>query len=74
MRTLLSLSAIVGLLLYGTGCGTNRATVIDSSADVVRLGPNVYGSVYVWNEATKAWTLTGKIHLPEGWYAGPPPP
>jgi len=45
--------------------------VIDSHADVVRLGPGVRGKVYVWRDG--AWTLTGKVTLPEGWYAGPGP-
>jgi hypothetical protein len=45
--------------------------VIDSRADVVRLGPDVRGTVYVWRDG--AWTKTGKVKLPEGWFAGPLP-
>jgi hypothetical protein len=45
--------------------------VIDSASDVVRLGPNVTGKVYIWRDG--AWQLTKKTKLPEGWYAGPGP-
>jgi hypothetical protein len=45
--------------------------VLDSQADVVRLGPDVRGKVYVWQAG--CWTLTRKVTLPEGWYAGPGP-
>ena len=48
-----------------------RTVVLDSQSDVVRLGDNVRGNVYVWQNG--AWTKTGKVTLPEGWYAGPPP-
>ena len=70
MRTLLRLFGIVGLLLCVSGCAT-RTVVLDSQSDVVRLGNNVRGNVYVWQDG--AWTKTGKVTLPEGWYAGPPP-
>lgn len=43
--------------------------MLDSQSDVVRLGSNVRGNVYVWQNG--AWTKTGKVTLPEGWYAGP---
>lgn len=45
--------------------------MIDPRADIVRLGPDVRGSVYVMQNGR--WTLTGKTRLPEGWYAGPGP-
>lgn len=48
-----------------------RTVVIDSSSDVVRLGPGVRGPVYVLKDG--AWVRTGKVTLPEGWYAGPGP-
>ena len=70
MRTLLSLCASVGLLTCAAGCAT-RAVVLDSQADVVRLGKGVRGQVYIWQDG--CWTLTGKVTLPEGWYAGPGP-
>lgn len=73
MRTHLRLLGIVGLLLCGNGCAIfqTRTVVLDSQSDVVRLGSNVRGNVYVWQSG--AWTKTGKVTLPEGWYAGPPP-
>jgi hypothetical protein len=43
--------------------------VIDSHADVVRLGADVSGHVYVMRDGK--WQDGGKCHLPEGWYAGP---
>lgn len=74
MRTLRNLFVTVGLLLCASGCAT-KTTVIDSRADVVRLGKGVRGPVYIWDKTTSAWTLTrGKTTLPEGWFAGPPPP
>jgi hypothetical protein len=70
MSTRLKLSALVGLLICATSCAT-RTVVIDASADIVRLGPNVTGKVYIWRDG--AWQLTKKTKLPEGWYAGPGP-
>lgn len=58
------------MILWLPGCAT-KTVVIDSRADVVRLGPDVRGSVYLWQAGQ--WVKTGKVHLPEGWYAGPPP-
>lgn len=70
MPKLLHLFAVVGTLGFVTGCAT-RAVVIDPRVDVVRLGPDVRGSVYVWQNGQ--WVLTKKTQLPEGWYAGPGP-
>ena len=70
MRTLRNLSVIVGLIIFATSCAT-KTIVLDSSADVVRIGPDVTGKVYVWQDG--AWRLSGKVTLPEGWYAGPGP-
>ena len=42
---------------------------IKESSDVVRLGPDVTGKVYVRREGE--WVLSkNKVKLPEGWYAG----
>lgn len=71
MRTLLKLCAIAGLLICASGCATNRAIVLDSNRDVVRLGRDIRGHVYVWQNG--AWQLVGPVTLPEGWYAGPGP-
>ena len=52
------------------GCGTTRVTFLDSSDDLVRLGPDVEGKVYFYKDGT--WVLSkNKVRLPEGWYAGP---
>jgi hypothetical protein len=70
MRTLRTICALAGLIIFATSCAT-RTVVIDSASDVVRLGPNVTGKVYIWRDG--AWQLTKKTKLPEGWYAGPGP-
>lgn len=70
MRTLLMTCALGGIITWLTGCAT-KTIVIDSQADVVRLGPGVRGPVYVWRDG--GWRLTGRVTLPEGWYAGPGP-
>lgn len=62
--------ASLGLAICATSCAA-RTVVLDSQADVVRLGPGVRGKVYVWQAG--GWTLTRKVTLPEGWYAGPGP-
>lgn len=66
----LTLFALAGLVICATGCAT-RTIVLDRNRDVIRLGPDVRGTVYVWRDG--AWTLSGKVTLPEGWYAGPGP-
>ena len=70
MRTLRLIFAVVGLITFATSCGT-RTILLDSSADIVRIGPNVTGKVYIWQDG--GWRLSGKVTLPEGWYAGPGP-
>ncbi len=76
MRTLLKACGAVGLIgcVAGlTGCAMfqPRTVLIDSQSDVVRLGPDVRGPVYVMRNGQ--WVLTGRVTLPEGWYAGPGP-
>jgi len=45
--------------------------VINSDADLVRIGPDVTGHVYV-RDAKGDWNLSkNKVTLPPGWYAGP---
>lgn len=70
MRKLLQLCALAGIGIWLTSCAT-RTVVLDRQNSVVRLGPDVRGHVYVWDQG--AWTRTGKVTLPEGWYAGPGP-
>ena len=46
--------------------------MLDSQQDVVRLGDDVVGHVYTWQDGR--WVLSGnKVKLPQGWYAGPGP-
>lgn len=71
MQTLLKLLKIVGISILLTSCAT-KVVVIDSSSDVVRLGNNVKGSVYI-QQQDGSWTKCKSVHLPEGWYAGPGP-
>jgi hypothetical protein len=47
--------------------------MLDTQADVVRLGKGVRGPVLVYNKEHEAWEAAGKVTLPEGWYAGPGP-
>lgn len=70
MKTLLSLFLIVGVITLNSGCAT-RVVVVDSQADVVRIGKDVVGSGYVWKDGQ--WELVKSIKYPEGWYAGPMP-
>lgn len=70
MQRLRSLFATLGLAICATGC-LPKTVVVDSQSDVVRIGPDVNGSVYVYREGK--WVRTGRIKLPEGWYAGPGP-
>jgi hypothetical protein len=42
---------------------------VDTSADLIRIGPNVSGKCYVLKNGE--WVLSkNKVKLPEGWYAG----
>ena len=52
-----------------TGCGSTRVVFVDTQSDLVRIGPDVEGRVYVLKNGE--WTLSkNKMKLPEGWYAG----
>lgn len=48
------------------GCGATRAVFIHSG-DLIRIGPNVKGRVYVLKNGE--WVLTKRVTIPEGWYA-----
>ena len=42
-------------------------------SDLVKLGPDVRGKVYVFTEGQ--WVLSdNECSIPEGWIAAPPPP
>ena len=63
-----TLLAIVSLFLL-VGCGSTRVVFVDTQSNLIRLGPNVEGRVYVLKNGE--WTLSkNKVKLPEGWYAG----
>lgn len=69
MRKHLKKLSLIGSALCVIGCATSRTVVIDATRDIVRLGPDVRGHVYVYRAGQ--WQLTGdKVTLPEGWYAG----
>lgn len=78
MQTLRRTLKIAGAILFALtiqSCATRTTVVIDSSSDIVRLGPDVRGHVYIWDTNTKTWALsTDKVTLPAGWYAGPMDP
>jgi len=60
------------MIMLGTACGTTRVVFVDTQADLVRLGPDVKGTVYVSKDGQ--WIKSkNKVHLPEGWIAGPLP-
>ena len=61
---------IVGVIMFATACGTTRIVFVDTSSDVVRIGPGgAVGKVYVRKGGE--WILgKNKVRLPEGWYAG----
>lgn len=54
-------------LLLLTSCGTTRAVFIHDG-DLIRIGPNVSGRVYVLKGGE--WVLTKETKIPEGWFAG----
>ncbi len=62
------LALTFGLILF-TGCGSTRVVFVDTQNNLVRLGPDVSGKVYVLKDGE--WVLSkNKVKLPEGWYAG----
>ena len=59
------------LLAFVSGCGSTRVVFVDSSeGNLVRLGPDVRGRVFIWNGEFWEGPSKNKIKLPEGWYAG----
>ena len=74
MRILLTLLPSAMLVATAAGCATERVAVIDRQSDWVKLGPDVRGHVYVWDEDIHDWSKASRrITLPEGWVAGPEP-
>ncbi len=65
LKTILLISAA----LFFMGCGSTKVVFVDTHAQMVRIGPDVRGKVYVLKNGE--WILSkNKMHLPEGWYAG----
>lgn len=72
MHKLLKILSVGGIITLGTACGTTRVVFVDTEADLVRIGPDVSGKVYVRTDGE--WVLSkNKVKLPEGWIAGPLP-
>lgn len=58
--------------MCATSCGTTKVVFVDTQADLVRIGPDVSGKVYVHKNGE--WVLSkNKVKLPHGWIAGPLP-
>ena len=55
--------------LFLLGCGSTRVVFVDTQSNLVRIGPNVEGKIYVLKNGE--WILSkNKVKLPEGGYAG----
>ena len=55
--------------LFFMGCGSTKVVFVDTQSQMVRIGPNVTGKVYVLKNGE--WVLSkNNMQLPEGWYAG----
>ena len=70
MQRLTRCCAIIGAPIFATACGTTKIVFVDTSADIVRIGPGgAVGKVYVRKGGE--WILgKNRVRLPEGWYAG----
>ena len=69
MKQLLKLSAVLVISTFFLGCGSTRVVFVDTQENLVRLGKDVTGHVYVLKDGE--WVLSkNKLKLPEGWYAG----
>ena len=68
MKTLKTI-LLISTAAFFLGCGSTRVVFVDTQAQMVRIGPDVKGKVYVLKNGE--WVLSkNKMHLPEGWYAG----
>ena len=60
---------LISIAAIFMGCGSTKVVFVDTQANMVRIGPNVKGKVYVLKNGE--WVLSkNNMHLPEGWYAG----
>ena len=65
IKTLLLISAATFII----GCGSTKVVFVDTQSQIVRIGPNVTGKVYVLKNGE--WVLSkNNMQIPEGWYAG----
>ena len=74
LRSLIIFASVGMISLMTTGClnlglGGGRVVFVDSDSEMVRLGPDVEGHIYYYDEGE--WVRSkNKVKLPEGWYAG----
>jgi hypothetical protein len=74
LQSLLIFVSVGMISLMTTGClnlglGGGRVVFVDTESEMVRLGPDVEGHVYYFDEGE--WVKSKKkVKLPEGWYAG----
>ena len=56
--------------MCATACGTTKVVFVDTQADLVRLGPDVRGTVYVnrGGEWIKSKKLVNKYPKPDSYY------
>ena len=63
------IAILILISLFLMGCGSTRVVFVDTQSNLVRIGPNVSGKVYV--QKNGEWVLSkNKVEIPEGWYAG----
>jgi|TARA_R110000824_G_scaffold185241_1_gene366220 hypothetical protein len=68
MKNLKLLTALIFSIIF-LGCGSTRVVFVDTQSDLIRLGSDVSGHVYILKNGE--WVLSkNKVKLPEGWYAG----
>jgi len=63
------IAILILVSLFLAGCGSTRVVFVDTQSNLVRIGPDVSGRVYVKKDGE--WVLSkNKVEIPEGWYAG----
>ena len=69
-RTRLLATFAIGFALnFAISCGTSKVVFVDTAGGMVRIGPDVRGHVYFYQDGE--WILSrNKVTLPEGWFAG----
>ena len=65
----LKILLLTSATFFFMGCGSTKVVFVDTQSQMVRIGPNVTGKVYVLKNGE--WGLSkNNMQLPEGWYAG----